>query len=151
VLVVLELVRSAYVRRKMRILLAIEDWPDPVEVAETITSQGWPPDTEVRVLSVVTKGVPGTPSTSSAKKGQRAEGPANEMPKQIQELTTGVANILRANDLTAVVRFGPEARNWLKISWPSDATEVEELPPTHPRARPACRQRLHGSDWRSHG
>jgi nucleotide-binding universal stress UspA family protein len=117
VVVVLELARSAYVRRKMRILLAIEDWPDPAEVAETITSQGWPPDTEVRVLSIVQKGVP--PSTSSAKREQRAEKPANEMPKQVEELTTRVANILRANDLTAVVRSGEtpkaivdEARDW---------------------------------------
>jgi nucleotide-binding universal stress UspA family protein len=100
----------------MRILLAIEDWPDPAEAAETITSQGWPPDTEVRVLSIVQKDVP---RTSSAKKEQRAATPANEMPKQVQELTTRVANILRANDLTAVVRSGEtpkaivdEARDW---------------------------------------
>jgi nucleotide-binding universal stress UspA family protein len=103
----------------VRVLLAIEGGPDPAEIAETITLQGWPTNTEVRILSLMRNG----PSSRSfgAKREEWAGKHTDELPKQVHNLATMVAEVLRAGDLTiSVVAHSPEtpkeivaeARDW---------------------------------------
>jgi len=94
----------------VKILLVVDDRPDSADAVETVTSQEWPPDTEIRVISVAKAG--GGPRPHQAER---------ELAERAEEITTRVVDLLRASGFSAnaVVHFGKahiaiveEARDW---------------------------------------